>query len=292
MLLVSLQSSGETTRKLDSVARRLPAIDSHSSLPAVYVDFYTTYQVRAILGMFQYKQYAITKMRLHLQMLWLNHWYHGRIQFRMGSFFETQEEAYHAKEVDCYDLLDIFSEQVKAVDRFNHSISVLIIPSVTNQGCARLGVELGGDAGLLPVAIVGMDAYDLPLLGLQNLFGLAMAHEIGHIFGYQHTVAEQNYVEYYYAPDCNIYNLSYPVWSRDTDDNVLLDNSTGIEYRYEDWKGRTNVMAGASGVASIATMPWQLGLFVNNQARVFGEILRCWIQRSGIATNDTNSEVL
>ena len=306
LVLIASLLSGEQVNyeELHTAARRLGSsleFGSDLGTPKVLIDFYRTYKVQEIPGVWSYKDYVITKTRLQLQVAWVNMWYQGRVKFVLGNFYEVENPMYLERRTDCFDVLNAFQEDAKAANRYKIAISVLIVPSVNANGCAKVDIPLGGELIfrdgeldlVVPTVVVGMESTtiaSIPKVGIQNVLGLTLAHEIGHIMGFTHTMNRgEEFVDYYFDFDCQLF-LEYPVWSSDTSDNVVYDEISGVEYYYEDWKGRTNIMAGGAGVSSVICMPWELSLFSNQYGEVFGQMLECWVQRSGFATtNNTNS---
>ncbi|CAB9527618.1 expressed unknown protein [Seminavis robusta] len=270
------------------------------ALGNITVDFYRVYEEKQILG-FSYRQYIISQWRLERQVDFLNYWYEGRVNFFMGDVYPFEDPDFSG-EVNCAtQVLDFSSSsEIRNVSR----ISALYVKKLSNNlnGCAPFDVPLGGLGPFAPVAMIGMSSDSFLFssnLGLQNIAGATITHEIGHVMGFRHTAqAAENVASYVSCFDL----LRYPQFDQTSTASTIFnsavlredkiwDDQTGELYEYDDWKGRTNVMAPLRLYHVLA--PWEIRLFNKGYKNVFQDIVRCWfLQAAEGFKNETTSDQL
>lgn len=184
--------------------------------------------------------------------------------------------------------------------RNNQRISVMYVPRVTGgYGCATINAPLVGRFKRNPAIIMGMSGNSIispsSTLAIQALGGVLLAHEVGHIFGFEHPVApSQTVIDYPYDFLCELFSdddsfsieddIRYPVFTnqfpRGINDNVIWDPVTGERYDHKDWQARTNLMAG--GNYFLYFQPWKIHLFGYAYEPIYDQIIDCWFKFSGI----------
>ena len=247
----------------------------------IKVDFYRTFEEKSCLG-FTWKQYSMPMWRLRTQMAGLNFWWEGRVNFEMGDVYEIEDESY--SKPDCFVALDKFSTDSTAIQNPEH-VSVMVVKQILEgtNGCATIGVPLGGLVGLkFPAIILGMrnEAFYGQVPGLTLTTGGVLAHEMGHIVGYQHVVEpDREGVLEYSDSRCGL-NIRYPRFSNkfpsDATNDGVWDPVTGERYEHSDWQARTNMMGTSDSVGYFFLQPWRFGLFRYSYEPVFDAILECF----------------
>ena len=250
------------------------------AIGTVRLDIYRTFEEKDLFfGWIKYREHSISLWRLGPQIHFLNMWFGGRIHFQLGHVISYNNTDMHEGQASCSTLLNTFakSDDVQNLDR----ISVVYTKRLDIFGCAAgLGVPLGSRTnGKAPAVIVGMSnalpILDNPDWGLAAFAGGTLAHEVGHIVGFSHTAGDQEYVATY--KDCGL-DLRYPVFSRDPEDDPVQDGLRLVEYEYENWHGRSNLMHALS--MSHFEEFWHIGIFEDGYSDVFDSIARCWYSQS------------
>ena len=110
-----------------------------------------------------------------------------------------------------------------------------------------------------------------------HLAGGILAHEVGHVLGFQHTSLPLEPGLVWPYSRCGL-DLRYP---RFGEDNEVSDGVTGNVYHHDDWKGRTNLMTrfGIGGVLD-GVLNLELGMYKFNYEPIFDQITQCWFERS------------
>ena len=250
----------------------------------VKIDFYRTFN-EIDLWLFKYKAHSISKLRLYAQLHGLNKWYAGRIKFEMGDIISYDNPEMHETDDACASLAEFAAgSDVRHLDRIS-AVYVKRQGGILTSSCDSSGffVPLGSGgtngATVAPAVLVGM-RYDTGLLaipGLVILFAGTLAMRIGHVIGFQHTVAFRvNFEGIWSFTECGD-TIRYPFFNLNAQKNgpeVIVDPITNETYYYSEWKGRTNLMAPLA--LSHALAPWEMGLYVNKYAQVFEAVTQCW----------------
>ena len=58
------------------------------------MDFYRVVEKKSFLGFIPYKKYPISRIRIAAQVVWMNFWYQGRVDFILGDIYEIDDEFY------------------------------------------------------------------------------------------------------------------------------------------------------------------------------------------------------
>lgn len=259
------------------------------SFGTVYIDFYRTFDETNNIFGFPTKSYHISRARIHEQVSSLNHWFEGRIKFRLGAINDYDIGLLDFDRIpngrsSCY-LLDF--DDVSGMFNRNR-ISALYttrLPYITTlgetrllNGCADIDVPLGNSPATMIASNQG--ALGLPSFVDNNVVAATLAHEIGHVVGFQHTVTDVNDV--YSYQDCGL-DLKYPSFAADDEGNVLDSSFTldGVTYTTDEWKPTINAMAGRRFSFSNALRdPFSISLFGTKYEPIFDSMVDCWFEKS------------
>ena len=110
-------------------------------------------------------------------------------------------------------------------------------------------------------------------LALGTFAGATLAHEVGHIVGFQHTRSVAGTIASY--NECEL-DLRYPSFGPN---DQVVDGDT--VYQHADWFGRVNIMSPFT-VEHLFNI-FQLGIFRANYEEIFENILNCWFERSTVS---------
>jgi hypothetical protein len=133
---------------------------------------------------------------------------------------------------------------------------------------------------------------NLPI-GINNLLGTTLAHEVGHVIGFVHP-AEPEFETVKTYQECGL-DLRYPQfnWCIDdgdtsttmttTTDNEVYDPLLDITYRHEDWNARSNIMSRPNFnnlVPVYLANVFGIGLYKSGYGPIYDQITQCWFDRA------------
>ena len=279
LLLLTAKNAPDDASK-PRLRRHLLLRDSHGTIK---LDYYRTYETKTFLFIFRWKSYSISRAGISSQLAALNVWFDGRVKFVRGDVFDY--DGPH-ENVDAFRELTLFADPTS---RNLGRISVLVVKSFVGQtvGVALTDIPLGGAAiptwgDVAPALAIMSGRGSFPTsfgdigTGVAHVTGATLAHEVGHVLGFQHTSLREPGFVYPYS-GCGL-DLRYP---RFGEDNEVPDGVTGEVYHHDDWKGRTNLMTtfGAAGVLD-GVLNLELGIYKFNYEPIFDQITQCWFERS------------
>lgn len=271
----------------------LPICRSADNLRTVYIDFYRTYEERSALGgLHTWRHYAISRSRVHQQLWELNNfWYKDRVTFRLGSIRD-------------YDYPGMF----RVTKPFNTTPCEHLLVNATTGGvfdpsrisavysesydygeegffgCAsRVFSPLGGKFDGAPfVSLANSRVYqNTPIMIDGNTFATTLAHEIGHLLGFDHTLSRQQNSFVQHFEFCGL-DIKYPAFLSGQDSFAVRDEK-GIftVYNHDEWNGRLNIMSG--GIPPDSIFPFNWGLLGHSAyGAVFDKIMECWFEMSSM----------
>jgi len=263
--------------------------DSDLFKGSITVDFYRTYEDKEFLGI-PWRDFSISNGRIHRQIEYLNCFYDKRITFSLGDVYTLEDDSYTTPRT-CFEIRNSFLDDVK--DSFRVSVLVVKEFSDSQFGCAFVDSPLGGNFDSfgnrqLPAIVLTANNPVVPVftagLGAPLIGGFLIAHEMGHILGFWHTAANSEFEPFVYSyTSCGIdREVRYPVFSNRIPEGIenkfVWDDVTGARYDYEDWQGRTNVMAQVT--AFNVLQPWKATIFRDDYSSRFDDILECWFEQS------------
>lgn len=246
----------------------------------VYIDFYRTYEEEASDDGSVRKKYVIPRSRVYQQLAQLNYWFRGHVTFRLGSIKDYNYPGMYIVDggKPC-DLLAVNSTS----GMFNpNRISAVYSEAYTTQsvgGCAPLFAPLGQDSAAAFVSIARRDPNWPDIIPVDGtLFGISLAHEIGHVLGFDHTGGDSSTERHF--RHCGL-DLSYPSFR--AGDKAFTVSKYGVErtYNHDDWEGRTNVMSAGDATLDRPTLLHKWGLLDHHRyGDIFDEIIQCWFSQS------------
>jgi len=272
------QQQQQQQQQQQKYLRRRPSRNLSFRQPfgSVTIDFYRSYEETQFL-FFKWRSQSISKARCLAQVKWCNFWYAGRINFVMGNVYDY-DDVPHENANPGPELFQFATSENRDLGR----ISALYVKSFSNtiNGLAiDIDVPLGGgDSGIAAATIITMSSiFDLPI-GLNNLFGATLAHEIGHLVGFFHT-AEGNYDGVIAYNECGL-DLRYPQFNRyNTMADTVMDPVLGTTYQHKDWNARSNLMTPFTPETHIPNF-YQIGIYKSDYEPVFDQITECWFSRA------------
>lgn len=238
-----------------------------------------------MLGILPVRNYAISRFRI-LQQLWqLNRWYNHRIDFRLGSIQDYDYPGmYIVSDPFQYTPCDLMlgnstglfnPRRISAVYSEEYAYGDSGFFGCAMSTFAPLGQDRAPFVGMANTRVFRADI--VPIDG--NSLAITLAHEMGHIFGFRHTLSRIETAQEMHFIECGL-DLRYPAFLEGEDSFSAVD-ATGrrSSYSHDDWNGRLNIMTGGIPPDSLNPVDWGL-LDHYEYAAVFDDILRCWFERS------------
>ena len=241
--------------------------------PVLYVDVYRSWKEAQMLGV-PYRDYAIAEPRVYTLIAQLNRAYGDYLTFKVGRISAVSARELYYTTRSCSETLANF-RKTEPLNPDRISVLVMHMSDDSQFGCARPIPR-----GEKPALALAMNLSDVPIYNGTNLAptgAFILIHEMGHVFGFNHTAITAGAGNAYEAAEMAIKVVAcgmhywHPIFNRDKPRDFTYN---GITFRYDDWHGASNVMSSFNREFLLDIQ--NVGLFRSGYKAVFEKQLQCW----------------